>query len=127
MKVFDFTNGTKGELMGDIKLTDYAGSWIVEKGGDTFKVQLAGLHGRKNERWSWHAKAGHAVKGKNIDIDPKDFGVDAICFCTGEFFHEWHQGHPEAKSHWKWDVIGTTDWNRSACKSGILKAEKLAA
>ncbi len=124
MKVFDFTNGTKGELLANIKLTDYAGGWLIEKAGSTFKVQLAGAHGRKNDRWSWHSNAGHRVKGERINIDPKDFGVEAICFCTGEFFHQWHAGHPDAKSHWAWEVIGTTDWNRSACKSGILKAEK---
>jgi len=127
MKVFDFTNGTKGDLLGHIKITDYSGGWFVEKDGSTFKVQLSGAHGRKNERWSWHLNAGHAVKGKDVDIDPKDFGVDAICFCTGEFFHQWGEGHPEAKSHWQWDVVGTADWNRRACKSGILKAEKKSA
>jgi len=109
MKVFDFTNGTKGELLGHIKLTDYAGGWLVEKAGSTFKVTLSGTYG-----------------GKDVHIDPKDFGADAVCFCTGEFFHQWHDGHPEAESHWCWNVIGTTDWNRSACKSGILKATKQA-
>jgi hypothetical protein len=127
MKVFDFTNGTKGDLLGHIKITDYAGGWFVEKDGSTFKVQLSGAHGRKNDRWSWHSNAGHTVKGERINIDPKDFGVEAICFCTGEFFHQWGEGHPEAKSHWQWDVIGTADWNREACKSGILKAEKQSA
>jgi len=127
MKVFDFTNGTKGELLGNVKITDYAGGWFVEKDGSTFKVKLSGAHGRKNERWSWHTNAGHTVKGKDVDIDPKDFGVEAICFCTGEFFDQWHENNKDAHSHWNWDVIGTTDWNRSACKSGILKAEKLAA
>ena len=114
-------------MLANIKLIDYAGGWLVEKAGSTFKVQLAGAHGRKNDRWSWHSNAGHTVKGEDINIDPKDFGADAICFCTGEFFHQWHAGHPDAESHWDWNVIGTTDWNRSACKSGILNAEKHGA
>jgi hypothetical protein len=127
MKVFNFTNGTKGELLADIKLIDYAGGWLVEKFGSTFKVKLSGAHGGKDDRWGWHANAGHNLNGKDAHIDPKDFGAEAICFCTGEFFHQWHAGHPDAESHWCWNVIGTADWNRSACKSGILKAEKQSA
>lgn len=124
MKVFDFTNGTKGELLGNIKITEYAGGSLVEKDGNTFMVQLAGAHGGEDDRWSWHKNAGHTVEGKRVDLRPEDFGVDAICFCTGEFFHQWHAGHPDAESHWAWDVVGTADWNREACKSGILKATK---
>ena len=127
MKVFDFTNGTKGELLADIKLIQYTGGWFVSKAGNTFKVELAESHGRANDRWSWASSAGHTVNGKDIDLDPADFGVEAICFCTGEFYHLWHAGHPEAESHWCWNVIGTTEWNRNACKAGILKAEKRAA
>ena len=127
MKIFDFTSGTKGKLLGEMNLANYSGGWLVSKNGVTFKIDLAQTHGGKDDRWEWHANAGHTVKGKDVDIDPKDFGVDAICFCTGEFFHQWHAGHPEAKSHWCWNVIGTTEWNRSACKAGILKASKHAA
>jgi hypothetical protein len=127
MKIFDFTSGTKGKLLGEINLANYSGGWLVSKNGVTFKIDLAQTHGGKDDRWEWHANAGHTVKGKDVDIDPKDFGVDAICFCTGEFFHQWHAGHPEAESHWCWNVIGTTEWNRSACKAGILKASKHAA
>ena len=127
MKIFDFTNGTKGEMLAAIKITDYAGGWLVGKNGNTFKVKLSGAHAGKDERWTWHSKAGHTVKGKDVDIDPKDFGVEAICFCTGEFFHLWHAGHPDAESHWCWEVIGTNEWNAKACGLDILKVEKLAA
>ena len=41
MKVFDFTNGTKGDLLGDITIANSTGSWLVEKNGSTFKVELA--------------------------------------------------------------------------------------
>ena len=127
MKVFNFTDGTKGELLANINLPDYAGGSLVEKAGSTFKVKLSGAHGGKDDRWTWHANAGHNLNGRDVHIDPKDFGVEAICFCTGEFFHQWHAGHPDAESHWDWNVIGTADWNRSACKSGILTAEKQSA
>ena len=125
MKVFDFTKGTKGKLLGQVKLTDYAGGSRVEKNGETFNVTLSGSHGGADDRWEWHKKAGHTIKRQDVDLDPKDFGVDAICFCTGEYFHQWHAGHPDAESHWCWQVLGTTEWNRSACKAGILKAAKI--
>lgn len=126
MKVFDFTNGTKGELLADIKRAQYTGGWLVSKDGSVFKVELSGSHGGPDDRWSWVSKAGHTVGGKDVDIRPEDFGVEAVCFCTGEFFHLWHAGHPEAESHWCWHVVGTAEWNRSACKAGILKASKHA-
>ena len=127
MKVFDFTNGTKGKQLGEVGIVSYASGCLVDKNGETFKVELKQIHGGKDDRWAWHRNAGHTVNGKDVDIRPEDFGVEAVCFCTGEFFHQWHAGHPEAESHWCWNVIGTTEWNRNACKSGILKATKFNA
>jgi hypothetical protein len=40
MKVFDFTNGTKGDLLGDIKVANSTGGWLVEKNGGMFKKGL---------------------------------------------------------------------------------------
>ena len=65
------------------------------------------------------------MENKDHAIKAEDFGVGAICFCTGEFSVLWHIGHPEAETQWEWHVIGTTDWNREACKSGILKSAKI--
>lgn len=127
MKVFDFTNGTKGKHLGDIKRASSLGGWNVMKCGQLFRVELAQPHGGPDERWAWHNSADYLVDGEFVDIRPEDFGVGAICFCTGEWFHQWHRGHPEAESHWAWYVIGTTEWNREACKAGILKATKVAA
>ena len=122
-KVFDFTDGTKGKQVGDTR-TGWGGSSLVEKDGKVFKVGVANNpFGESDDesRWTWRNDAG----GTDTETKPGDFGVEAICFCEGEWFHLWHPGHPEAKSHWAWTVLGTTEWNRGACKSGILKATRV--
>jgi hypothetical protein len=133
MKVFDFTNGTKGDLLGDITICNSTGGWFVEKNGSTFKVELADpknvdpvAGGKAGIKWTWHTGATNFMESKDHAIKAEDFGVGAICFCAGEFAVLWHIGHPEAETQWEWSVIGTTEWNREACKSGILKAIKQA-
>ena len=127
MKIFDFTSGTNGEHLGDIKRANSLGHAIVMKGGQRFLIELAQPHGGPDDRWSWHIDATNFIDGEDAHIRPEDFGVGAICFCTGEFFHRAYHGHPDAESHWAWSVIGTTEWNREACKAGSLKATKGAA
>jgi hypothetical protein len=129
MKVFDFTDGKKGDLLGDIKVAGWHGGSYVEKNGRSFKVELANncnvapiAGGKAGIKWDWHLKATNIIDKKETPIKPEDFGVGAICFCTGEFYVAWHVGHPEVEREWWWTVIGTADWNREACKSNILKA-----
>ena len=129
MKVFDFTDGKKGDLLGDIKLAGWHGGCYVEKNGKSFKVELANPRdvlpiagGKAGIKWVWALKATNTIDNKEAPIKPEDFGVGAICFCIGEFYVAWHVGHPEVEREWWWTVIGTADWNREACKSGILKA-----
>ena len=132
MKVFDFTNGTKGDLLGDIKIANSTYGWSVEKNGSTFKVELTNPQnvepvagGKAGFKWTWHSGATNWLEGKDHAIKAEDFGVGAVCFCTGEYYVAWHRGHPEVQTEWWWTVVGTTDWNRDACKSGILKATKI--
>ena len=131
MKVFDFTNGTKGRLLDDITIANSTGGWFVEKNGSMFKVELADpknvdpvAGGKAGIKWTWHTGATNLMENKDHAIKAEDFGVGAICFCTGEFSVTWNIGHPEAETQWEWCVVGTNDWNREACKSGILKATK---
>ena len=133
MQVFDFTDGKKGDLLGQTKVANSIGGWFVEKNGSTFKLEMANpcnvepvAGGKAGVKWSWACKATNFVYGRNCPITAEYFGVGAICFCTGEYSVTWHIGHPEAETQWDWHVIGTTDWNREACKSGILKATKQA-
>lgn len=125
MKVFDFTSGQRGEQLAEIKRAEWTGGNLVKKDGHTYRVTLAGRHGGPEDDWAWCTSAGHTTKDGDVPLDPKAFGVEAICFCLGEWYHTWHKGHPEAESQWEWRVLGTKEWNRQACKSGILKAERV--
>lgn len=129
MKVFDFTDGVKGDLLGNISLVVATGGWNVEKAGSTYKVRLANPADVQapsdyaSVKWTWHSDAAHNVGGKETPIKPEDFGVGAVCFCAGEF--NVYGSGADAEWCWEWNVIGTTAWNRDACKRGILKATKL--
>jgi hypothetical protein len=117
MKVFDFTSGSRGKHIGDVKCANSCGGWLVTKDGVTYKVSLANPPGG-NANWAWHDGATHLVwkndaPAGEAPIKPEDFGVEAICFCTGEYH-----------GVWEWVVLGTAAWNRAACANGILRADR---
>ena len=133
MKVFDFTNGKQGKQVGEIKRPDAFGGWFVKKGDKSFKVELTKppqsrepvLNGEHGVRWSWAADAAHtATNGDLVPITPDQFGVDAICFCSGAWGN-FSRGDQWA--YWEWFVVGSNEWNRSACKAGILTATEQGA
>jgi len=124
MKIFDFSNGKKGELLGAVQRCDQTGGWLVKKGDKTFKVTLTKTHGPSNEEWTWQTDAARFDhdSGTLVSIKPEDFGVGAICFCFGEM----RFGSQDNNGIWAWHVVGTQEWNRNACKNKILKAEVVA-
>jgi len=133
MKVFDFTNGKRGDHIGNVHCTG-GGGWVVVKNGVKFKVELtndkfrAPVAGkgfdedRAGQSWAW---TNQAFDKDDKLITPDQFGVEAICFCLGRFNVFGQIGTDEEEWSWEWFVIGTADWNRSACKRGLLKATKL--
>lgn len=108
MKIFDFTNGVKGKFLADSPLISGQTGWFVTKGDAKFKVTLANAP----RGWDW-ANSAHI---RNVPIDPAKFGVGAICCCWGQSTHD---------NLWRWVVVGTPEWNKEACKSGILVATKV--
>ena len=134
MKVFDFTNGRKGKLLGDTKKINSSSGWFVKKGDDLFKVELAknrDIPAKAGEvegvHWEWASGATQWLNKETIPFTPEQFGVEAICFCTGRWNTFGVIGSPEEEWTGEWMVLGTNEWNRSACKSGILKATKQKA
>ena len=121
MKVFDFTDGKKGKLLGDIKKQNSSGGWFVVKNNKKYCVRLnneSPWEGVKF-RWAKHATYYDPKNGNEmgeVQILPEHFGVDAICFCYGGFKE---MGNDTV---WEWTVLGTNEWNKNACKKGILKA-----
>ena len=122
MKIFDFTSGVKGKFLGNARTPHKCDGWLVKKNDDVFKVQLKDPIRHSDQKWEWCSGARDI---NDIEINPEDFGVEAVCFCTGEWFHLWYPGHPDAESHWDWNVIGSKIWNREACRNGILKTTKI--
>jgi len=113
MKIFDFTNGTKGELLGHIPVQHANHGWLVEKNGKVYRVRLT------KGSYEWTSGATHGVWENNKLVGEKairaeDFGVGAICFCWGKTSHD---------DKWQWSVIGTPEWNRQACIDGLLTSE----
>ena len=128
MKVFDFTNGKQGKQVGEIARPDASGGFYVKKGGKSYKVELTKppqarepvLNGEHGVRWSWTADAAHtAANGDLVQITPDQFGVEAICFCTGAWGNH---SVGDVWAYWEWHVVGSNAWNRDACKAGILTA-----
>lgn len=122
MKVFDFTDGRKGRLLGQAPRAAALHGFLVRKGDKIYRVELTS-QGKHDGEWTWHSGAEYNGRdgngrctGEQFSITPEQFGVEAICFCTGQ----WRTGEDAGK--WVWSVVGTTDWNRDACKRGILKA-----
>ena len=133
MKVFDFTNGKRGDQVGNVHCTG-GGGWIVVKNGVKFKVELANDRfrapvagkgfdeDRAGQSWAW---TNQAFDKDDKLITPDQFGVEAICFCLGRFNVFGQIGTDEEEWSWEWFVIGTADWNRKSCKAGILKATRV--
>lgn len=135
MKVFDFTNGVRGDHIGNVHCTG-GGGWVVEKDGIKFQIALADNkfrapvsgkgfdEDRAGESWAWN---NQAFDENDELITPDQFGVEAICFCVGRFNSFGEIGTDEEEWTWEWFVIGSRDWNRKACKAGVLTATKAAA
>ena len=91
MKIFDFTNGHKGALLANVPLVHRQGcTRMVEGTTDKYaSFKVSGM--------SFHEDAYNLSEQ---EYKPEDFGVQAICFCIGEFEGE----------GWAWSFLATTEW-----------------
>lgn len=121
MKVFNFSTGAKGALLGDLPRVAATGGWLVVKNDKVYKVAFTaeGKPRTKGANFEWCVNAVYAERdenerrtGRDIQIRPETFGVEAICFCRGQ----------SRDGTWDWFVIGTDAWNRQACLDGRLRA-----
>ena len=86
MKIFDYTEGKKGRLLDNQKI-----SWCGPNGG----VPEIG-------RCSFHINCGTMQN----EIKPADYGVEAICFCIGEV-------QCGQDTYWDWNCVGSVEWASS--------------
>lgn len=112
MKVFDFTNGQKGKLLGEARRPSWMLGWLTSKG---FVVKLA----KKNALGiTFGLGAGWTEGSQSVYLNPREYGVEAICFCVGE----WTCGEDTA---WEWRAIGTRAWVKNAIHTGLLTSTKM--
>ena len=121
MKVFDFSKGRKGALLADITKMSASSGWLVCFNSKVYKVDFTvdGRPSTAGTNWQWTSGASYPEwvndkrTGKSISIRPEDFGVEAVCFCSGKTSHD---------NKWNWYAIGTNAWNKWACEKRILRA-----
>ena len=111
MKVFDYTNGRKGDLLGEVKRVTYCEGHPFHDG----KFMTIGGKQVPQTEWSMHTGAGY----RDTPLTPEQFGVEAICFCTGQISSGRDSGT------WIWEVVGTSAWIDKAIESGLLVAKNL--
>lgn len=99
MKVFDFTAGRKGkELAEVVRFTGSKGRWI---GSKLLKPCDIGHYE------FWQPYTGQKV------TTPRDFGVEAICFCIGQILG--------SNDGWMWGYAATEEWLK---ERGLWKFEE---
>ena len=96
MKIFDFTNGVKGEYLGEVLPPSSMGATLSD-GDDWIHITISGC--------SFHNSAHIELPDwSEISILPTDYNVQAICFCTGKF----DMGLDKGK--WDWNFLATPEW-----------------
>lgn len=118
MKVFDFSNGVKGQLLPEVGRMTFTGPCVYVHDPVTGKPQY--LH-VKNERQLGpntslmvHESAGRL----QTKYTPEMFGVEAILMCFGQE----HTGYGfQEAGDWKWVVVGTDEWVARAISNGFFK------
>ena len=115
MKIFDFTNGIKGEQLGEIQLPSSLGATLSD-GDDWIHITISGCRFHNSARIElpdWSEKP----------ILPTDYNVQAVCFCTGKF----DTGLDKGK--WDWNFLATPEWltrNGYPTQDGIALLKEVA-
>ena len=120
MKIFDFTNGVKGEFLGEVQLPSSMGATLSGSscnGSDWIHITISGC--------SFHNSAHIEMRDwSEKPILPSDYDVQAICFCTGKT----NKGS-DFGSTWDWNFLATPEWltkNGYPTEDGISLLQKTA-
>ncbi len=112
MKVFDYTNGKKGDFLCEAPRPSFTSGTPNGPHGGFLHLARRSPPGTN---WTLQSAAGRSNyrTGANELLLPEMFGVEAICGCLGE----WRAGTDSA---WEWFVIGTEEWLAKALSAGWL-------
>lgn len=92
MKIFDFTDGKKGELLTNIELPNYTSGWFTDIG------KIGSLQGKEFASDAGQDRADRPKSSHYTMLDVlKSLNVKAICYCLGEMqcgqepaYWDWH-------------------------------------
>jgi hypothetical protein len=102
MKVFNYSNGTKGELLGNIRRAHGNSGNVL--GEDETAIVVYSVNGFQLEATpyrEWYDDDGAHFDPLNL---PEKFKVAAVCYCLGKFNNG--NGYDE----WVWACTGTEKW-----------------
>lgn len=106
MKVFNYTTGKKGELLGEIRCPSFATGYPVYNNC----YVKHNWEDRGESRWEIQESVGYVgTSGKTVYIHPSMFGTDAICFCTGKW-----------SDRWTWNIVGNDEWLEKGIAAGVF-------
>lgn len=92
MKIFDFSNGKKGDLLTSIRIPNGMQGFLDDAGKRIPSV----------DRYEFCISGDDGINGDyvfNARTLKKDFSVSAICFCTGQ-----------VGDAWQWFYCATPEW-----------------
>lgn len=112
MKIFDFTNGTKGRLIGEVQRVDWCDGLIEMQDKNGQEAYLTPKNPMMFGKDSVLRVRSAAGRGKQ-SYTPEQFGVEAILFCEGQFT-------AGETTEWSWSVVGTEEWVVKAYRNGFF-------
>jgi len=96
MKIFDFSEGKRGRLLGHARRPTFSGPTFHD-GNGWVKITIAGCD------YTSEAGTGFGEFESTEKYEPGTWGVAAICFCEGKF----SAGEDD---FWKWTFTATDAW-----------------
>ena len=102
MKIFDFTNGTKGKLLGEVRLSNYSRGWFSDIG---MVGSLQGMEFCNDGGYDVFGEAPSSYYTFSKLLER--FDTKAICFCLGKW------GAGTQPKEWVWNYHCSAEYARS--------------
>jgi hypothetical protein len=104
VKIFDFSEGKRGRLLGYARRPTFSGPTFHD-GNDWVKIKIAGCDYTSTAgRTGTKLENGAIVADEKTEAyEPGTYGLEAICFCEGKFW-------AGEDSFWSWKFLATDAW-----------------
>lgn len=101
MKIFDFTNGVKGNELDNIRRPGGLHGWFI--GGTPEATERVKSIGRYTFQKGGDYGMAEDKLAFDMDTIREKFGVDAICWCAGAYIEN-------GQEVWEWHYTATREW-----------------